>query len=211
LGIDRLDFCAPCLKEIVLQKTGSDDATREDICAFITQLVSITGIIPPQGYGEGMDDLIDLDDETRLEVLNLLRSKPSVSRVRAVFGSWLKALIAAGVLANGTRETARGIQTIALDGHTCFSLGEKTIDDYLYKRGIPHEREPKYPEGNYRGDFLVGDIVIEYFGLAGDPTYDAKTKEKIRLCKLHGIKLIAIYPKDLISTAKLARKLEELK
>lgn len=90
-----------------------------------------------------MSDLIDVDEKTRLELLKLLKSKPSVQRVRDVFGSWLKALIAAGVLVNGTRETARGTQTVALDGHTCFSLGEKTIDDYLYKHGIQHDREPR--------------------------------------------------------------------
>lgn len=57
---------------------------------------------------------------------------------------------------------------------------------------------------------MIDDKIIEYFGLAGDPTYDAKTKEKIRLCNEHGITLIAIYPRDLVSAAKLARKLQGL-
>jgi hypothetical protein len=134
----------------------------------------------------------------------------SAKRVKEVFGSWLKALIEAGVLVNGTRETPRGIHTIALDGHTCLSLGEKTICDYLHRRGITHYREPKYPEGNYRADFLVGDVFIEYFGLAGDSAYDVRAREKMRLCQTHGIKLIALYPKDLITTAKLEKLLSEL-
>jgi hypothetical protein len=39
--------------------------------------------------------------------------------------------------------------------------------------------------------------------LAGDEKYDAKSKEKRKLCEAHGIKLIAIFPKDLVSSKKL--------
>jgi len=46
-------------------------------------------------------------------------------------------------------------------------------------------------------------VFIEYLGLAGDPAYDAKTKLKQRVCKKHGIKLLLIYPKDLIARDKL--------
>jgi len=92
----------------------------------------------------------------------------------------------------------------------CFSLGEKTIDDYLYKNKIKHEREPKYPDSNYRADFKIGNTFLEYFGLTGNPEYDTKTKMKKRLCKKYGIKLISIYPKDLASSPKLEKKLKDL-
>jgi hypothetical protein len=85
----------------------------------------------------------------------------------------------------------------------CFSLGEKTIDDLLFALGIPHEREPVYPEGNYRADFLVNGAFIEYFGLAGDAEYDAKTKRKKQLCEAHGVRLVSILPRDLVSSKKL--------
>jgi hypothetical protein len=209
LGIQHLDFCSPCLKDRILS-SGSDTATKTAIIDHLNQLTVVTERIPAQGMGEGMDDLIDLPFDKRLKLLQLLKDKPSVKRVKEVFGSWLKALIEAGVLVDGTRETPRGIQTIALDGHTCLSLGEKTIDDYLYKRGIAHHKEPKYPEGNYRADFLIGDVFIEYFGLAGDSAYDVRVKEKIRLCQAHGIKLIALYPRDLITISRLEKRLSEL-
>ncbi|MGO8753838.1 MAG: hypothetical protein ACLQHK_01250 [Gallionellaceae bacterium] len=209
LGIGHLDFCSPCLKDRILS-TGSDTATRTEIVDFLNQLTVVLERVPAQGVGEGMDDLIDLPFDKRLELLLLLKDKPSVKRVKEIFGSWLKALIDSGALIDGTRETPRGIHTIALDGHTCLSLGEKTIDDYLYRRGIPHHKEPKYPEGNYRADFLVGDVFIEYFGLTGDATYDVRAKEKIRLCKVHGIRLIALYPKDLITMANIEKRLGEL-
>jgi hypothetical protein len=110
--------------------------------------------------------------------------------VKELFGSWLEALIEAGILEDGTRRTARGTQCVAIDGHFCLSLGEKTIDDLLHAHGILHEKEPRYPEGNYRADFGVNGVFIEYFGLKGNTDYDKRSEFKRRLCKKHGIKLI---------------------
>jgi hypothetical protein len=124
-----------------------------------------------------------------------------------MFGSWLKALVEAGILEDGTRRTGRGTQCLAKDGHLCLSLGEKTIDDFLHSYGIAHEKEPHYPEGNFRADFLVDGVFIEYFGLKGDSDYDAKTRLKQRICKKHGIRLISIYPSDIVSLKKLSKKL----
>lgn len=210
LGVERLDFCAPCLKECVLQGSGNNLSGKEEILEFIKRLTGILEKIPPQGFGEGMDDLIDLAHNEQVELLRLLKHKPSTKRVRVVFGSWLKALIEAGVLVDGTRETTRGTQTLALDGHVCLSLGEKTIDDYLYMRGIAHEKEPKYPGSNFRADFLVGGVFIEYFGLAGESSYDAKIEEKKRIAAAHGIKLIGLYPSDLVTTTRLESRLSAL-
>lgn len=210
LGIEHLDFCSPCLKEAVLMGTGINNMSKSSIISYLKELATITGSIPSQGLGHGINDFRYLNYEERLRLLTLLKRKPKVIRVKKVFGSWLNALIKAGILVNGARETSRGTHTLALDGHICYSLGEKTIDDYLSRNDIPHEREPKYPEGNYRGDFLVGSVFIEYFGLAGDPLYDAKSNDKIRLCKVHNIKLIILYPRDLLSVKKIDRLLSQL-
>lgn len=203
LGIDNLDFCSPCLRYLVLQSSGNNDTSKVDALNYIIKLTSLIEKIPPQSYGEGMNDLIDLDFNKRLELLELFKTKPTIKRVKILFGSWLKALIEAGVLLNGTRETARGIQTFANDGHLCLSLGEKTIDDYLFKCGISHSREPKYPNSNYRADFLIGEVFVEYFGLAGELSYDKKIQEKRGICKIKNIKLIEIYPQDIITISKL--------
>jgi hypothetical protein len=207
LGIDQLDFCAPCLRDTVLQGSGSNTLPKKDILKYLNDLALLIGRVPTQNFGEGVTDLREMNKDERLAFLQLLRHKPTLRRVKSTFGSWLNALIQAGVLEDGTRKTSRGIQSIAKDGHVCLSLGEKTIDDYLFLRGIHHEKEPRYPEGNYRGDFKVGTIFIEYFGLAGNPEYDTRTKEKFRLCKKHNIALIAIYPQDLVSHKKLEEKL----
>jgi hypothetical protein len=101
-------------------------------------------------------------------------------------------------LEDGTRRTSRGTQCLARDGHVCLSLGEKTIDDFLHAFGIAHEKKQRYPEGDFRADFVANGVFIEYFGLTGDSGYNAKTKLKQELCKKHGIKLISVYPSDLV-------------
>ena len=78
------------------------------------------------------------------------------------------ALVQAGILEDGTRRMVRGTQCIAKDGHVYLSLGERTKVDLPHAHGIPHEKEPHYPESNYRADFAVGDVFIEFFGLAGN-------------------------------------------
>lgn len=208
LGFDQLDFCSPCLRDSIW--TERDNVSREEVLKYLRDLEDILQRVPSQGFGQGENDLRLLSTAERLRLLKVLRRKPSVRRVKELFGSWLEALIEAGILEDGTRRTARGTQCVAKDGHVCLSLGEKTIDDFLHANGILHEKEPRYPEGNYRADFRVGKVFIEYFGLKGNTEYDKKTEVKRRLCKKHGIRLIAIYPSDLVSSKRLEGKLVEL-
>lgn len=206
LGIDHLDFCSPCLCETVLND-GNPELSEQAILAYLHDLTDVLQRVPAQGFESRMDALLNMSFDERLALLRVLGRKPSIGRVKELFGSWLQALIKAGVLEDGTRRTSRGTQCLAKDGHVCLSLGEKTIDDFLFTRGIEHEKEPRYPEGNYRADFVVDRVFIEYFGLKGNPDYDAKTKVKQRICRKHGVKLISIYPGDLASMKKLEGKL----
>lgn len=207
IGTEHLDFCRYCLQDRLYQNTGNHLATESQTISYLQELTNLLGHVPTQGYGEGIDDLLELSANERLALLDLFGRKVSTSRIKELFGSWLNALIQAGILEDGTRKTSRGVQCLATDGHVCLSLGEKTIDDFLSSHGIIHEKEPRYPIGNYRADFKVGDTFIEFFGLIGNPEYDAKTEEKIRICKTDGIKLVAIYPIDIVSATKLATKL----
>jgi hypothetical protein len=209
LGIDHLDFCTPCLRDTILQGSGDDTASDTSILEYLQNLASFMGRVPTQNFGEGITDLLEIQPKDRIDFLRLLLRKPTVHRVKTVFGSWLNALIQAGVLEDGTRRTSRGIQSIANDGHVCLSLGEKTIDEFLYAHRVYHEKEPRYPEGNFRGDFKVGEVFIEYFGLVGNPEYDARIKEKARICKKYGIILVAIYPLDLVYRNKIESKLAQ--
>jgi len=205
LGIDRLDVCAPCFRDTVVFR-GHGNARREDIIFYIRSLAELAGRVPPQGFGEHKDDLVYIDGETRLKIFALMRSKPSTAAIKAVFGSWFGALVGSGVLESGARQNIRGVQCHAKDGHLCFSLGEKTIDDILFNMGLTHEREPSYPESALRADFKVGDMLIEYFGLAGNPDYDEKTKIKLELAQQHHVRLLSIYPRDLADRKRLESK-----
>ena len=96
---------------------------------------------------------------------------------------------------------------MANDGHVCLSIGEKTTDDLMYAAGIAHTKEPSYPEGRMRADFKIGSALVEYFGLAGDPDYNAKIGLKRALAVQHGVALIEVYPADLADTSELVARL----
>lgn len=201
LGINQIDFCEFCL-----QKSASiydDSLTKEEILTYIKNLAEILQQIPPQDFGIMSPYFFGLDTEKRLQAIGIVKRRPTIERIKESFGSWLNALMCAGILENGTRKTARGTQCLAKDGHVCLSLGEKTIDDLLYALGINHEKEPHYPNSMLRADFLVKGVFIEYFGLTGNINYDKKAKLKKELCAEYGIKLISIYPKNLASSREL--------
>lgn len=205
LGIEKLEFCAPCVSRCLFSR-GDMNASSGVIADYLTKLTTLIQRIPAQEFGGGTDDLADLTTEERLALFKLLSQKPSIDRVKKLYGSWLKALIEAGILESGARRTSRGTQCLAKDGHVCLSLAEKTIDDFLFSRGIPHGREIKYPEGNFRTDFMVKGVFVEYFGLVGDAEYEAKMKMKKELCKKHNVQLISLYARDLVSVRGLEKK-----
>jgi hypothetical protein len=209
LGVDRLTFCITCMRQAFVLE-GREDASPEEVTAFAQDLTTIAGRVPPEDFGRKGNDLRYLDDSSRASLIRLLQQRPSRKRVSELFGSWFEVLRVAGVLEDGARRMSRGTQCCALDGHLCFSLGEKTIDDFLFERNIAHEREPRYPQSNLRGDFSVGEVFIEYFGLAGDSEYDTKIAKKVALAREHGIRLLAIYPTDVCSRSALTQKLGTL-
>ena len=120
---------------------------------------------------------------------------------RKFFGTWNNAIEAAGFSPNPVLFAKRHM---ANDGHYCDSLAEKLIDDFLYEKGIKHERCCPYPEGIYTADFKIGEKFIEYFGLAGEhKRYDELRKIKQKLAKRFKLEFIEIYPKDLYPVCNL--------
>jgi hypothetical protein len=138
----------------------------------------------------------------------------SAEEYKSKFGSWLGALVAAGVLTDDCYPTGIGTRCLARDGHECRSLEERQIDDWLYAAGIPHKTEPLYPhhpelnpDQRSRADWVVNGVFIEYWGLAGNREYDRRMRTKRKLAKASGIPLIEIYPHDL---PDLRQKLDSL-
>ena len=127
----------------------------------------------------------------------LKREFGSLRVYRTYFGSWNNAIRAAGFEPNVVLFSKK---FIAQDGHVCDSFAEKIIDDWLFRRCIKHERNVPYGNTRMTSDFSVGNVRIEYFGLAGEKrSYDAIIARKRKLCREAKLKLIELYPSDLFS------------
>lgn len=128
------------------------------------------------------------------------------SAARDRFGSWNKAIVAAGFDPNPVKFAKK---YFANDGHFCDSLTEKIIDDWLDEKNIKHERNIKYP-GNPKltADFVTKHYWIEFFGLFGEmEDYDALIREKQKLARRYKLPLVELYPKDLFPVSHLSEKL----
>ena len=124
------------------------------------------------------------------------------SKARDVFGTWNKAIEAAGFQANPVMFAKKHM---AKDGHVCDSLAEKIIDEWLYSKRIPHQRSVPYPElKKMTCDFVVDKFYIEFFGLKGElREYDRLVKLKRKLSRKHKFKLIELKPTHLFPKNKL--------
>jgi DNA helicase IV len=99
----------------------------------------------------------------------------------------------------------RSLPKESLRGEYVKSFGEKIIADFLFEHGInyKYERSFWWSGINYRPDFTIftGDnqgIIIEYFGLRGDPDYDEMSDKKRQYWENQdGWQLLEFYPNDL--------------
>lgn len=165
------------------------------------------------------------------ELLEIIKKKaresrrtPSRREMRGIssacqrfYGSWNKAIIAAGLAPNrsDSQRMYKRTHTKALDGHLCDSISEALIDNWLFVHKISHQRDAIYPSTNHKADWSV-DIngqrtFIEYFGLARDSArYDGDINKKKELCRINKIPLVEIYPQDLYPKKYLLDKLRFL-
>jgi uncharacterized protein with PIN domain len=198
----ELEYCEQCLKK-AFWGISKVEKTEEELVNDLKDFVNVLGFIPPKKYFMNKKFRSSFKENFHKVIPVLIKIAP-VEIYERKFGSWLKALISAGILEGEVRETPRGIMCVAKDGHDCLSLSERRIDDWLFINNIKHMREPKYPRDKdlnpnryMRADWKVKNIFIEFFGLKGNMDYDTKTETKIRLCEKHNISLIEIYSKDL--------------
>lgn len=131
-------------------------------------------------------------------------------KARDVFGTWNKAIEAAGFKPNPVMFANR---YLAKDGHWCDSLAEKIVDEWFYSKGISHERSVPYPHEfkKMTCDFVVGKYFIEFFGLYGDHrSYTKMVYKKRRLSKKYKLRLIELKPTDIFPRNKLDQVLSFL-
>lgn len=79
----------------------------------------------------------------------------------------------------------RSLPRQSLKGEYVKSYGEKLIADFLFEHDLnyKYERNHYWSNVNYRPDFTLfisekSGVIIEYFGMAGDPDYDEMSDKK---------------------------------
>lgn len=192
----HIQICPECVQKAILENNLQDDLTT-NLERFKLIADSIGSIPEKSGFIYNQIDNL----ETAINLTKQMHKMPTFGELSKSCGSWFKLLIASGILPEGTRKMKYGTMVLAKDGHECLSIAEKVIDDLLYANDIPHEREPHYPDSNYRADWLIKqngfNILIEFFGLYGESNYNKRMKEKLEYASTKGIKVISFLPKDL--------------
>ncbi|MPZ49823.1 MAG: AAA family ATPase [Dehalococcoidia bacterium] len=114
----------------------------------------------------------------------------------------------------------RALSRESLKGDFVKSYGERVIANALLEHSVEYryERNFRWNGLNYRPDFTIptssGGIVIEYFGLAGDPDYDEMSQQKRDFWRQQGDwTFLEFSPRDLTDpeafVATLLQKLQE--
>ena len=101
----------------------------------------------------------------------------------------------------------RSLTRETLDGKYVKSFGEKVIANFLFEHDIDYkyERTVLWDSVNYRPDFTIftgyrRGVIIEYFGLIGDPKYDVMSEDKRNYWRNRpGWELIECFPYELAS------------
>lgn len=96
---------------------------------------------------------------------------------------------------------------VTLKGDRVKSWGEKLVANFLFEHNVTYHYESAHlwNERSYRPDFTLprstkikSGVIIEYFGMQGDPSYDEQTKKKCAYWSNRPqFDLIEVYPRDL--------------
>jgi hypothetical protein len=87
LGIDALDICEMCLRQAFYAK-GLPAATPDGVIAVLQALSGILQRPPRNSDLSGRLNLRDLPRDARVTAVQALRVKPTLTRVKELFGSW---------------------------------------------------------------------------------------------------------------------------
>ena len=149
-----------------------------------------------------------------------IRDDTWASKIREVMllhfkGNW-EAIVAGGHNLSKEQQLTylRSVPNQTLNNEYVKSHGEKVIANFLFEHDIEYTYEKYYKldDGTaYRPDFTVytadkKPIIIEYFGMTGDPTYDLKTAQKENYCATHSIPLMKVFPADVAGDASALTK-----
>jgi len=188
-----LHLCPECFGKSFQPGKLSD---HDDTLQAIRDLASLTGKLPTQDFDSYLY-LFDSPESIR-RFIEVMFRLPSPNHIKSRFGSFFAAIARSGLLPEGARRMKIGTMVMADDGDLCFSLVEREIDNFLFRSGIAHRKEVKYPIGDFRTDWeLFGfsrRVFVEYFGLLNNSIYADKAKKKAAIAQEYGIQLIELSP-----------------
>ncbi len=197
-----LPFCSSIINSRKDQVGNS--ITTDEALEKLRGMGNLLGGIPESGEF----DFPLLTSKDIVEVINYWIEIPYSKFYIEKFGSFKTALYKANLIDEKALRNKFGICGIASDGHFFRSLSEQKIDNWLFNNGIKHECEPVYPyDEDYnttklRADWLVGDVYIEFFGLAEQDFYSKKMDKKFKLAEKLHLKCIYLYPVDLLNLSE---------
>lgn len=171
-------------------------------------------IVHPEGklLFDGSDgDALGLSREVQNVIDEFIRNPRTHERVRAMMMAHFREdwdrIVDGGFHLSKEDQLAllRSLPRETLAGDYVKSAGEKAIADFLFERGVSYkyERNHWWDGVNYKPDFTIFEtersgVVIEYFGLVGDPKYDEQMERKRKYWKAKPHwKLIELFPSDL--------------
>ena len=192
-----------------LKLSGIDNSTKvlikyfenyngEDYIKFLKDNIGEYGDFTSEQY-----DIINKASKVAFDK-DLIRKTINYSYIKRNFKTVSILLIACGK--EPTVTYCSGNKYIAKDRHECDSSKEVIIDNFLYENNIDHEIHTNYPNSNFKCDFKVNDIFIEYAGLMDKKKYSNDIRKKIEFCKNNNIKQIILYntKKETLSNLKVA-------
>jgi hypothetical protein len=93
---DAVDFCNPCMGATFGVYGGGHEATAEDMVAWLRAVAEAIQRPPNQNFPTKRK-LAEASRDERERIVRVCQDRPSVEAVKATFGSWRKALVAAGL------------------------------------------------------------------------------------------------------------------
>lgn len=95
---DAIDFCNPCMAATVIPAYSRprDDLTAAEIREWLRAVADAIQRRPNQNFPTKRD-LAEMTRDERERIVRLCQDRPSVEAVKAMFGSWRAALVAAGL------------------------------------------------------------------------------------------------------------------
>lgn len=210
-------FCSNCYDKVL--SGGINVPTKQSakppsvMLTIVRDFCEVIKFVPSSNF-MAQPKFFSLTEDDQVKAIKIFLDMPLYKFYVSEFGSWFKALVQAGILDDGTQRLFFGTRCLAIDGHECASIAEKTIDDWMANQNIRHEKEPFYPYdqelnpgGKLRADWVVDNTLIEYAGLMSRKEYSEKMLRKELLANKHRIELIILTAEDLL---KLDKKLGNL-